>query len=76
MHQTKTKKTALGWPLALAAAGTIAGLFIGKKVHVVCGIALTGLSLWHGWQHRKKMAYDAKYLLGENTVWKNTHPRP
>ncbi|MBR2215153.1 MAG: hypothetical protein IJ849_05275 [Selenomonadaceae bacterium] len=70
------KKASLGLPLTLAAVGTVAGLFLGKRWHVACGIALAGLSVWHGWQHRQKMARDAKNLLGENRTWKNIHRRP
>lgn len=50
------KQMPLGIPLAIALAGTVGSLAFGaKKVHVLFGAALTGLSLWHMYQHRKVM---------------------
>ena len=48
----------LGWPLALASAGTIATIFAGKKLHVAFGAAWGILSVWHTCQHYGKMKHD------------------
>ncbi len=56
MRRKKMKQMPLGIPLAIALAGTVGSLAFGaKKVHVLFGAALTGLSLWHMYQHRKVM---------------------
>lgn len=50
-----------GIPLAALTAATTASLLTGsKKLHIVCGAALTSLSLLHGWQYRKKIQTDLK----------------
>ena len=57
------KQIPLGIPLALALAGTVGSLAFGaKKVHVLCGIALTGLSLLHMYQHRRVMLMLAQKM--------------
>lgn len=61
----KSKITPLGIPLILAGVGTIASLFINKKLHAPFGILFAGLSLWHGLEHRKKIKADAKRLIGK-----------
>ena len=55
------RKAALGIPLALGMAGTIATLFIGnKKLHTAFGVIWTAASLYHMFQYRKKLQSDAK----------------
>lgn len=50
------RRISMGLPLALALAGTVGSLAFGaKKVHIAFGIALTGLSLLHAYQHRQVM---------------------
>lgn len=50
------KHASLAWPIALSLAGTVGSLFFGaKKAHLAFGVALTGLSLLHAFQHRKAM---------------------
>ena len=57
-----SKLPSLGIPLTLASVGTIASLFANKNLHVLCGTVWLGLSLWHGYQHRKKLEKDIKSL--------------
>ena len=52
----------LGIPLTLASVGTVVSLLAGKKLHAGFGIAWMLLSLWHGFQHRKKMQRDVGKL--------------
>ena len=56
--QDKFKSLPLGLPLTLASVGTVATLVAGKRFHAGFGALWTVLSLWHGWQHRKKMQAD------------------
>jgi hypothetical protein len=56
--QDKFKSLPLGLPLTLASIGTVATLVAGKRFHAGFGAVWTVLSLWHGWQHRKKMQAD------------------
>lgn len=56
--KNKLNTIPLGWPLALASAGTIATIFAGKKLHVAFGAAWGVLSLWHACQHCSKMKSD------------------
>jgi len=56
--KNKLNTIPLGWPLALASAGTIATIFAGKKLHVAFGAAWGVLSLWHACQHCGKMKND------------------
>ncbi len=58
----KWKQIPLGIPLTLAAAGTLVTLNAGKQLHAGFGILWTGLSLWHGLQHCKKLRQDTKKL--------------
>lgn len=59
----KQKNISLGLPLALTGIGVIASLFINKKLHAPLGIIFAGLSLWHSFEHRKKLQTDAKKLI-------------
>lgn len=55
-EEEKDETDAFRIPLAIALAGTVGSLAFGaKKAHVLFGAALTGLSLWHMYQHRKVM---------------------
>lgn len=56
--QNKLKSLPLGLPMTLASVGTLVTLFAGKRFHAGFGAVWTALSLWHGWQHRKKMQAD------------------
>lgn len=50
------KQMPLGIPLAVTLAGTVGSLAFGaKRAHVLFGVALTALSMWHMYQHRKVM---------------------
>ena len=53
------KNLPLGLPMTVASVGTLATLFAGKKFHAGFGVVWAALSLWHGWQHHKKMQADA-----------------
>ena len=56
MRRRKMKQMPLGIPLAVTLAGTVGSLAFGaKRVHVLFGVALTALSMWHMYQHRKVM---------------------
>lgn len=59
MHiKENLQKAPLGWPLAIASVGTVATIFAGKKLHMAFGAAWGVLSLWHAWQHCRKMKHD------------------
>lgn len=62
--QWDLQKAPLGIPLTLASAGTLATLFAGKNLHAGFGVAWAALTVWHGWQHHKKMLADAQKLTG------------
>lgn len=59
-RQTKPKLVPLGIPLAVSAVGTVLSLAGGKTAHKVFGTAWLALSLWHCWQHRRKLKQDAQ----------------
>ena len=59
------RKYPLGLPLSLAAVGTLVTMFGSRKLHVAFGAIWTLLSLWHGYQHRKKMQKDVARFWGE-----------
>ncbi len=58
------KKMPLGVPMTVASLGTVLTLFAGKNLHAGFGAAWAVLSLWHGWQHSKKMKNDVKKAVG------------
>ncbi|MBQ1868756.1 HMA2 domain-containing protein [Selenomonas sp.] len=58
------KNLPLGLPMTVASVGTLATLFAGKKFHAGFGVVWAALSLWHGWQHHKKMRADVCRLTG------------
>jgi len=66
-HKSKQKITPLGIPLILAGIGTIASIFVNKKLHAPLGILFAGLSLWHGLEHRKKIQADAKKIISKKS---------
>ena len=56
MRRREMKQMPLGIPLAVTLAGTVGSLAFGaKRAHVLFGVALTALSMWHMYQHRKVM---------------------
>ena len=55
----KRSNIPLGIPLTIASLGTVAALAANKQLHACFGVLWVGLSLWHGWQHRKKLQTDA-----------------
>lgn len=60
-----------GIPLALSLAGTVGSLAAGsKRAHVLCGTALTVLSLLHAYQHRRAMVRKA------GAVWRGKADQP
>lgn len=61
--KSKSKNTSLGIPLILAGIGTVASLFVNKKLHAPLGILFAGLSFWHGLEHRKKLKSDANKFI-------------
>ncbi len=60
----KWKQIPLGIPLTIASIGTLVTLNANKQLHAGFGILWTGLSLWHGLQHCKKLKQDTKKLTG------------
>lgn len=60
--QNDWKNLPLGLPMTVASVGTLATLFAGKNLHAGFGVAWAALSIWHGWQHHKKMQADARKL--------------
>ncbi len=65
------KNLSLGWPLAIASAGTLISLATGAKgAHVVFGTAWAGLSALHAYQYRKKLCSDVNgsKIFNENGV--------
>ena len=58
--QNKLKSLPLGLPMTLASVGTLVTLFAGKRLHPGFGAVWTALSVWHAWQHRKKMQADVR----------------
>ena len=50
-------------PMTVAAVGTVATIWCGKRYHIAFGIAWLALSLLHGVQHAGKMKRDASRIL-------------
>ena len=63
MKHKKSNHIPLGIPLILTGIGTIASLLLNKKLHAPLGVLFAALSVWHGYQHRKKLAADARNTL-------------
>lgn len=63
------KKMSLGIPLTIGMAGTVLSLVIkNKKIHTVCGIVWTALSLVHVYQYRKVMKNNIKKGLNQMNI--------